>query len=137
METIDDYAPLVAALKGARHVGVLTGAGVSTLSGIPDFRGPKGLYANPDAERIFDIDWFDRDPSVYYRGCQELVYGLKNFRPNPVHEALALLETRDILKSIATQKINILHQKAGSKVVWKVHGTQIRHKCSRGAADKK
>ena len=69
METIADYAPLVAALKGARHVGVLTGAGVSTLSGIPDFRGPKGLYANPDAERIFDIDWFDRDPRIYYKGA--------------------------------------------------------------------
>ena len=67
---------LIEALKSAKKVGVLTGAGVSTLCGIPDFRGPQGLYRQPDAERIFDIDWFDRDPSVYYRGCRELVYGL-------------------------------------------------------------
>ena len=51
---------LVAAIREAKCVGCLTGAGVSTLCGIPDFRGPQGLYKNPDAERIFDIDWFDR-----------------------------------------------------------------------------
>ena len=129
METIADYKPLVDALKRARHVGALTGAGVSTLSGIPDFRGPKGLYANPDAARIFDIDWFDRDPSVYYRGCRELVYGLARYAPNPVHRALARLESCGVLKGIATQNIDMLHQKAGSRAVWEVHGSPILHHC--------
>ena len=83
---------LIEALSGAKCVAAMTGAGGSTLSGIPDVRGPQGLYRNPDAERIFDIDWFDRDPSVYYRGCRDLVYGLGGFRPGPVHLALKRLE---------------------------------------------
>ena len=83
---------LIDAIRNAKSVAAMTGAGVSTLCGIPDFRGPQGLYKNPDAERIFDIDWFDRDPSVYYRGCRELVYGLGSFTPGPVHRALKTLE---------------------------------------------
>ena len=120
---------LVAAIREAKCVGCLTGAGVSTLCGIPDFRGPQGLYKNPDAERIFDIDWFDRDPSVYYRGCAELVYGLGEFRPGPVHLALKHLEDLGLLKGIATQNIDMLHQKAGSTEVYEVHGSPIRHHC--------
>jgi len=110
---------------------VFSGAGVSTLCGIPDFRGPQGLYRQPDAERIFDIDWFERDPSVYYRGCRELVYGLKDFRPGPVHHAVALLERQGIVRGVATQNIDMLHQKAGSKVVYEVHGSPMVHRCWR------
>ena len=120
---------LIEALKSAKKVGVLTGAGVSTLCGIPDFRGPQGLYRQPDAERIFDIDWFDRDPSVYYRGCRELVYGLGDFQPGPVHTALVRLERAGRLAGIATQNIDMLHQKAGSSNVWEVHGSPIQHHC--------
>ena len=122
---------LVAAVRGASRVGCLTGAGVSTLCGIPDFRGPQGLYRQPDAERIFDIDWFDRDPSVYYRGCADLVYGLGRFQPGPVHLALKHLEDFGVLKGIATQNIDMLHQKAGSSHVYEVHGSPIRHHCRR------
>lgn len=125
----EDYSILIEALKKAKHVGVLTGAGVSTLSGIPDFRGPQGLYKNPDAERIFDIDWFDRDPSVYYKGCRELVYGLEKYEPNKVHHALKRLEDIGLLKGIATQNIDMLHQKAGSSNVWEVHGSPLLHHC--------
>ena len=120
---------LIEALKKAKHVGCLTGAGVSTLCGIPDFRGPQGLYKQKDAERIFDIDWFDRDPSIYYNGCAELVYGLDKFQPGPVHTALKHLEDLGVLKGIATQNIDMLHQKAGSSNVYEVHGSPILHHC--------
>lgn len=125
---------LIEAIRQARCVGALTGAGVSTLCGIPDFRGPQGLYKQPDAERIFDIDWFDRDPSIYYRGCAELVYGLKGFRPGPVHEALVKLERAGRLDGIATQNIDMLHQRAGSTNVYEVHGSPRLHHCRRCGA---
>lgn len=127
---------LIEALKKAKHVGCLTGAGVSTLCGIPDFRGPQGLYKQKDAERIFDIDWFDRDPSIYYNGCAELVYGLDKFRPGPVHQALKHLEDLELLKGIATQNIDMLHQKAGSSNVYEVHGSPILHHCRRCGDEK-
>ena len=120
---------LIEAIKGAKCVGCLTGAGVSTLCGIPDFRGPQGLYKQKDAERIFDIDWFDRDPSIYYNGCAELVYGLDKFQPGPVHLALRHLEDLGLLAGIATQNIDMLHQKAGSSNVYEVHGSPIFHHC--------
>ena len=104
---------LIEAVKNAKCVAALTGAGVSTLCGIPDFRGPQGLYKNPDAERIFDIDWFDRDPSVYYRGCRELVYGLGQFMPGPVHTALKHLEDAGHLDGN----------------VYEVHGSPRMHHC--------
>ena len=124
-----DLDAIVAKTLGAKRLGVLTGAGVSTLCGIPDFRGPQGLYKQPDAERIFDIDWFDRDPSIYYNGCRELVYGLEAFKPGPVHFALKKLEDRGILRGIATQNIDMLHQKAGSTNVYEVHGSPMVHRC--------
>lgn len=120
---------LIKAIEDAKCVVAMTGAGVSTLCGIPDFRGPQGLYKNPDAERIFDIDWFDRDPSVYYRGCRDLVYGLGNFEPGPVHHALKRLEDMGRLDGIITQNIDMLHQKAGSSRVYEVHGSPIVHHC--------
>ena len=122
---------MIEAIESAKHVVAMTGAGVSTLCGIPDFRGPKGLYKNPDAERIFDIGWFDRDPSVYYRGCRELVYGLGAYEPGPVHLALKRLEDEGRLDGIITQNIDMLHQKAGSTNVYEVHGSPIMHHCRR------
>ena len=127
---------LIEAIRGAKCVGCLTGAGVSTLCGIPDFRGPQGLYKQPNAERIFDIDWFDRDPSVYYNGCAELVYGLDKFQPRPVHLALKHLEDKGKLAGIATQNIDMLHQKAGSPNVYEVHGSPILHHCRRCGDEK-
>ena len=127
---------LIEAIKKSTCTAALTGAGVSTLCGIPDFRGPQGLYRNPDAERIFDIDWFDRDPAIYYRGCRELVYGLGDFAPGPVHRALKTLEDAGRLDGIITQNIDMLHQKAGSSRVYEVHGSPVLHHCRRCGAEK-
>lgn len=127
---------LVKALNTSTCTVALTGAGISTLCGIPDFRGPQGLYKQPDAERIFDIDWFDRDPRIYYKGAAELVYGLKNFRPGPVHLALKHLEDLGRLNGIITQNIDMLHQKAGSSTVYEIHGSGLYHHC-RACGDEK
>ena len=131
-----DLDEIVKRVMGAKRLAALTGAGVSTLCGIPDFRGPQGLYRQSDAERIFDIDWFDRDPRIYYTGCRELVYGLERFEPGPVHKALKALEDRGILRGIATQNIDMLHQKAGSLNVYEVHGSPILHHCRRCGSEK-
>jgi len=120
---------IIEKLKNAHAVAVFTGAGVSTLCGIPDFRGPQGLYKQPDTERIFDVEWFRRDPSVYYKGCMELVYGLKKIKPGPVHRAIVRLEQAGLVKGIVTQNIDMLHQKAGSTSVYEVHGSPILHHC--------
>lgn len=120
---------LINRLRASTNTVVFTGAGVSTLCGIPDFRGPEGLYRQPDAERIFDIEWFERDPAVYYRGCRELVYGLRRYQPGPVHLAVARLEAAGIVRGVVTQNIDMLHQRAGSKVVYEVHGSGMIHRC--------
>ena len=120
---------LIEKLKKSRRVAVFTGAGVSTLCGIPDFRGPQGLYKQPDAERIFDIEWFRRDPSIYYKGCAELVYGLRRYKPGPVHEAVVRLERAGLVTGVITQNIDMLHQKAGSRIVHEVHGSPLLHHC--------
>jgi len=120
---------LINKLKNSHAVAVFSGAGISTLCGIPDFRGPQGLYKQPDAERIFDIEWFRRDAAIYYRGCMELVYGLRRFNPGPVHHAVARLEQAGIVKGVITQNIDMLHQKAGSRIVYEVHGSPLLHHC--------
>ena len=117
-------------LLQAGHVVALTGAGISTLAGIPDFRGPQGLYSRPGAERIFDLGWFRRDPAIYYEGCRELIYGLDRHAPGPVHTLLARLEQEGRLQAVITQNIDMLHQKAGSRRVIEIHGSPFRHHCT-------
>ena len=113
----------------AKYLVAFTGAGVSTLSGIPDFRGKSGLYNNPDYHRIFDLDLFLEDPSFYYRACQKLFYEAHDVRSSLVHNVLATLEAEGKLKAIITQNIDRLHQQAGSKRVIEVHGSPEVHRC--------
>ena len=80
--------PLLDAIQTASTPVFFTGAGVSTLCGIPDFRGPNGVYRDPDAARMFEIDLFDDDPSFFYRHADALVYGGDAIQPGPVHRAL-------------------------------------------------
>lgn len=121
---------LLERIQNAKHCVVLTGAGISTLSGIPDFRGVGGLYNRKDidANRLFDIHAFRQDPSYYYEKSREFLYE-KAAVPNIVHTVLAKLESKGYIKAIITQNVDILHQKAGSKIVFELHGSPLVHTC--------
>jgi NAD-dependent deacetylase len=125
----EDITKLFNKIIGARHCIALTGAGVSTLSGIRDFRGKNGLYKERDAEKIFDIDYFDQDPSFYYKAAGSFIYNVDEKEPSIVHKVLAELEKRGILKALITQNIDLLHQKGGSRRVIEVHGSPAIHYC--------
>jgi len=118
-------------IRGARHCTALTGAGVSTLSGIRDFRGKNGLYNDFDAEKIFDISYFEKDPSFYYKASASLIYNIDEKEPSIVHNVLAELEELTYLKALITQNIDLLHEKAGSNRVIEIHGSPKTHYCLR------
>ena len=120
---------LTARLKQARRVVVFTGAGVSTLSGIRDFRGRNGIYKEVDADRIFALDYFLSDPSYYYRHARGFIYNLHTREPNLIHRECARLEQAGIVRCVITQNIDMLHQKAGSRKVIELHGSPTRHVC--------
>ncbi len=116
-------------IKNSKYTVAFTGAGVSTLSGIRDFRGKNGLYNNMDAEKIFDLNYFRKDPSFYYKNTKDFIYNLDKKEPSIVHHVLAELEKRDLLKTLITQNIDLLHQKAGSENVVEIHGSPSVHRC--------
>lgn len=120
---------LVAMLQAAQRAVIFTGAGVSTLSGIPDFRGPDGLYKRLDADKLFDIAWFRRDPAYFYGHARDFIYGLEGRAPNAVHAACARLEQLGRVRGVITQNIDMLHQRAGSRVVHELHGSPALHHC--------
>lgn len=116
-------------IKKSKYTVAFTGAGVSTLSGIRDFRGKNGLYNNMDAEKIFDLNYFSKDPSFYYKNTKDFIYNLDKKEPSIVHQVFAELEKKNLLKSLITQNIDLLHQKAGSKNVIEIHGSPSIHRC--------
>jgi NAD-dependent deacetylase len=102
---------------------VLTGAGVSTESGIPDFRSPTGLWAQFDPLEYGSIEAFRRDPLKVWSFYKPRVAMLTEAAPNPAHLALAELERLGFVEAIVTQNIDLLHERAGSREVVEVHGS--------------
>jgi NAD-dependent deacetylase len=107
----------------------LTGAGVSTESGIPDFRGEGGIWEKYKPEIYGNIKSFIKDPSKFWKMAEKVAPKLFEADPNPGHIALAEMEQMDILKGIITQNIDELHQKAGAVLVYEVHGNINRFVC--------
>lgn len=109
------------------------GAGVSTESGIADFRSVDGLYNQKfdyPPERIISHSFFLRDPSYFFRFYREKMLPL-GFEPNITHKVLSRWESQGKLKAVITQNIDGLHQKAGSKNVYELHGSVLRNYCVR------
>ena len=120
---------LIDLLRTSQRAVIFTGAGVSTLSGIPDFRGPNGLYKQFDADKIFDIDYFRRDPAYFYNHARDFIYGLERYQPSAVHTVCTRLEQLGRVHGVITQNIDMLHQRAGSRVVHELHGSPAIHHC--------
>ncbi len=118
-------------LLRAERVEVLTGAGISTPSGIPDFRSEgTGLWSRDEPLEVASLNTFRAQPEKFYAWFRPVASQIFGAKPNPAHLALAALERLGSLKSIVTQNIDMLHQKAGSKHVIEMHGTVATLTCT-------
>ncbi len=118
-------------IKEAHFIVALTGAGISTSAGIPDFRGSGGIYTTHkyDPDKVFDFHHFLRDPKPFYDFARDLFTLTKRASPTFAHRFLVQLEKEEKLKGIITQNIDALHQLAGSKNVIELHGSFYKSHC--------
>jgi NAD-dependent deacetylase len=110
---------------------VLTGAGISTESGIPDFRSETGLWADVDPFEVASIQAFRRDPERVWSFYRKRIGMLLEAEPNAGHHALAELERRGLVQAVVTQNIDTLHSRAGSREIVEVHGSIRSAECLR------
>ncbi|HUG63971.1 MAG TPA: NAD-dependent deacylase [Gaiellaceae bacterium] len=122
-------AALAALIRERQPCVVLTGAGVSTESGIPDFRSETGIWAEVDPFEVASLTAFRRDPARVWSFYRERIHLLRDARPNAAHEALAALEQRGLVQAVVTQNIDTLHTRAGSNDVVEVHGSIRSAQC--------
>lgn len=119
----------VALVRSSSSTVAFTGAGVSTESGIPDYRSPEtGLWENIDPS-VVSLDGFYRDPSRYYDYAAELYPTRRDAEPNPSHHLLAKLEEGGLIEGVITQNVDGLHQDAGSSRVHELHGSLRQAVC--------
>ena len=125
---------LAALIRENQPCVVLTGAGASTESGIPDFRSPTGIWAEFDPMEYATLGAFERDPRKVWRFYAPRFDMLAGAEPNRVHRALAALEREGFVRSVVTQNIDTLHERAGSHDVIEVHGSIRTSSCPRCAS---
>ncbi len=130
--TEEEISKLKALIDSHQRIVFFGGAGVSTESGIPDFRSAKGIYSekyhNLSPETIISHEFFMKETELFYEFYREKMLFLDK-DPNPCHTYLAKLEEEGKLDSVVTQNIDGLHQKAGSKKVYELHGSVHRNHC--------
>lgn len=131
---MDSIKELKKIIDGAEYLVFMGGAGVSTESGIPDFRSPQGLYSEKykrySPEKVLSRDFFLSHTAEFYDYYKNNML-FPNAQPNAAHIALCKLEKRGKLKAVITQNIDGLHLKAGSKNVIELHGSVLRNRCLR------
>ena len=130
MSSNASFAKAVDLISRSRHLVALTGAGISTASGIPDFRSPKsGLWSKINPYLIASVHGFRLRPKRFYKWLRPLAVKVRDARPNPAHFALLRLEEMGLLKTVITQNVDGLHQAAGSQRVLELHGDARRVTC--------
>jgi len=126
---MDKQHSLIEKMASANHVAVLTGAGVSAESGIKTFRDPDGLWAKLNPMELASVDGFMANPELVWDWYQHRREIVNQSKPNPGHYALAEMENLFPKFSLITQNVDRLHQSAGSKKVWELHGNIIDNHC--------
>lgn len=118
-------------IESSNKIVALTGAGISTNAGIPDFRGPMGIYTTRryDPDKTFDINYFLLEPEYFYDFARDFLSLLETVEPTFTHFFLAKLERVNKLKGVITQNIDMLHERAGTKKVITLHGSIERSYC--------
>ncbi|MCW2921469.1 MAG: Silent information regulator protein Sir2 [Thermoleophilia bacterium] len=116
-------------LDGADGAWVLTGAGMSTESGLPDYRGPSGVWKNRSFAELASIEAMRREPREFWDFYRMRLDHLGDARPNAAHEALARMERAGIVERVVTQNVDGLHQLAGSEGVLELHGSLRVARC--------
>ena len=129
MSRVGTAEDLAALLRARGPAVVLSGAGMSTESGIPDFRSASGVWAEVDPYEVASIDAFRRDPRRVWQWYGPRIHGLLAAEPNVGHRALAALEQGGHVRAVVTQNIDTLHTRAGSDDVVEVHGSIRRFVC--------
>ena len=128
MDTVQRLAELV---REQQPCVALTGAGISTESGIPDFRSPTGIWAHVDPMEYASLSAFRRDPERVWSFYRLRIAMLAQAKPNRAHAALAELERMGFVRAVITQNIDLLHGRAGSRDVVEVHGSIRSSSCRR------
>ena len=134
---MSNYEELNRIINESKHIVFFGGAGVSTESGIPDFRSKDGLYNQHDVrfdnyspEYLLSIDCLEDEPKVFYEFYRQKL-NVDGIEPNGAHIMLAKMEKAGKLDGVITQNIDGLHQKAGSRIVYEIHGSTLRNYCDR------
>ncbi len=134
---MDEIKKLKEIIDGSDNIVFFGGAGVSTESGVPDFRSADGLYNTPDVrfdgyrpEYLLSRECLEREPAVFFEYYRQKL-DARAVEPNFAHIYLARLEQEGKLRAVVTQNIDGLHGRAGSKTVYEIHGTTERNYCSR------
>lgn len=123
MASTEQIAKAAQLIQAAQQIVAFTGAGISTPSGIPDFRSPNsGLWTHVDPMSVASIFGFRQNPQAFYDWVKPLARTILNAQPNPAHLALTRLEMLGKLHSVITQNIDMLHHRAGSQRVYELHG---------------
>ena len=120
---------LLRSLSRARSVAAFTGAGVSAESGVPTFRGADGIWAKFNPAELANIDAFMKNPALVWEWYRQRKHIIASVSPNPGHIALARMETVFPVFAVITQNIDILHRRAGSRIVHELHGNIERSYC--------
>jgi NAD-dependent deacetylase len=129
MESMLQIENAIDLIKTSNHIVALSGAGISTEAGIPDFRGPSGIWENASMVEQLSLSNFKRNPEGFYKSSMQLFQTMDSAKPTLAHKLLVRLEELGKIEAVVTQNIDGLHTAAGSKKVFELHGTYRTGHC--------